>query len=147
MSDARAVQFEADGVSGTVRPISSGFDVMRVRIVARKLADGLARADAEWQEFAGLRVTETFATLCVTAEGVSGFVLPSASASADAIAAGFMAWLCMDSSVYRASADAVEAANAPTNAEAFLPPDMLTDEKKERSQPSAKNTSAVGTSE
>ena len=141
-----SVAFEAAGASGRVRPLRSGHDTMRRQVIHRKLAHGLRARGVEWAEYADLRIAETYAGLCVAAEACDGIAFPSMADAPDAIASAFALWLERDNSVYLATAAAYDAANAPTNDAALLPPEQVPPEKKVNTPDDAPNTGAGGTS-
>jgi hypothetical protein len=142
--DPRSVSFSVEGVSGTVRPLRTGRDKLYRGIVLSKLYSALRSRGGEEAELIGYRACETFATLCVCAQDVTGFAFPSISSNEQQIAEAFAAWLDLPAAAYDALFDAHDAANAPTNDPDLLPPSMVPDEKKRKLAKSAQTTAASG---
>jgi hypothetical protein len=150
MADAivnpRAVAFDAGGVSGTIRPVQTGRDAMFRSVILRKLYQGLLARGDEWRELVGTRIAQIFGSYCICASGVTGFTFPAVSASVADITDAFIAWLDLDIACYDGMVDAFDKVNAPTNDPALVPPDQLTDEKKENSATPAPDTGEAGMS-
>ncbi len=131
--DPRAVGFDGAGASGVMRPLRSGHDDLRWRIIQRRLNEGLAEMGGEWAVYAGYKVSESYAKMCVCAEACEGIAFPSMTDTPRHIAGEFADWLQRDESVFSATMLALDQANAPLNDPALVPPSALSDEKKQRS--------------